>query len=371
MVVEALHRSAESFRRGVWQDSVSLGSKSQRRYVMNQTAISLLEATGTLLGDKDRKQLDASGGIGNTSNPPSPTNQQIAVTSGLLNVAERRAKLPGRQRSHSVAWESVLSHHFGHEQGARNLRPWNSDPGTLHYDKKPRTGSENQDENVEAAPFRDRCHTLDSEQTGSSSGFRPRNQSILKKYTRNKFQRRAISERHCMFKEEVDVYYFDSMTGGVRMPGKAGLQTETRKVGIDLSEPSSPVKEIPTNGLQKIPSDSRVQEMASETGRLCSKDVDVVSYLDANGEYKLTVKVTATPSGNCAKDRTCVKATSGGSAIIIILCEVGQRQDGGVVLTDRFERIPLPVRVDPLKVRARIHSDGRVDVIAPALELRR
>ncbi len=300
--------------------------------------------------------------------------------------------------------ESLRRRRFAEDR----LRPWNSEPEDI-YSCSDTSDMEQGDDADYPPPLTERRQTLDACRSesataedeeeeasgGASPSFRPRAKSmpaassILKKSERTSaFRQRQNSTKQCCFKDEVDVYYFDRQGESQEVKTNSKDMEKLRSNRVIISGPFVDNSAEESNNYQLYSSDntdkSRVNAVASaakaappQLERSCSEssagplsniDVKIVPYVDGNGANRKKVLVRLCTDETCIKDRTSVKALSGGTAVIVLVYQNEATDGGSAILHQHMERIALPAKVNPYQVKAQLHKTGILEINAPIAE---
>ncbi|KAK2153980.1 hypothetical protein LSH36_280g03017 [Paralvinella palmiformis] len=103
-------------------------------------------------------------------------------------------------------------------------------------------------------------------------------------------------------------------------------------------------------------------DIGASTNLIHCVESNIAPNEDAQGRTYRRLHIKLAIDGSCARDKTAVKALSGGKAVIVHLYLRDPDND------DREEhlesKLPLPLQVDPYSVKARVHKDGFLTISA-------
>ncbi|KAK2157383.1 hypothetical protein LSH36_193g13045 [Paralvinella palmiformis] len=185
--------------------------------------------------------------------------------------------------------------------------------------------------------------------------------------------------RRACFKQEVDICYFnakDRPRTTIAMPRRS----QNLSCGAYIVDPEEKAKDAIQNSQRAedelttpvIPPDQPLPCLYGQTdperGIACSTDVTFIPCIDGKGNKGRLLRLNIRANVNCVRERTLVKALSGGGALIVHLFQ-NEAQDGGsAILRRHVKKMSLPVNIDPYRVRAHVHKDGQLTIEAPVMD---
>lgn len=227
--------------------------------------------------------------------------------------------------------------------------------------------------------LKERRQTIESSQTnnqrhGTSSDFRSRTQSmpashsILKKNRHSMIEcgiTRTESKKQFCFKEDVDVIYYDE---GEQTNEFTAKNLDRLKIASDIQEntesKSSLGKNCDTMFIEAPLDSDEPLNCVAVSNLILHKEMKVMPCIDSKGCRRQTLRILIKSHEHCLKDRTSVKALSGGSSIVVTLHRK-QNTECDSPLERHVEKLLLPVIVDPYKIKAHLHKTGELEINAP------
>ena len=209
--------------------------------------------------------------------------------------------------------------------------------------------------------FRERAHTMPNSIL-KLSALRQRGEAAKKSP--------LTARKHAQFLEDVDVFYYKSSDrttiSGPR--DKSRLKEEPCRSTVSKDDLYLDIRGILKHGYND--SDLSNGDESGDSAGSALGDIFHVIALDfiegqcGRKKMLLTMKV----GQDCIREKTLVKAMSGGRRLIIMTYRYDTSEDGEKTLHQFVERMTLPCLIDAFAVRANVDSEMILTIEAPVLE---
>ena len=210
--------------------------------------------------------------------------------------------------------------------------------------------------------FRERAHTCPNSIL-KLSALRAREQANARRSPRQ-------LRKHASFQENVDVFYYKSSDRSTSYSQRdiSRLKEEPCKSTVAKDDLYLDIKGIlkygyddPSSGQESGGSDSPGSALGDIFHVL---GLDFIESQCGRKKMMLTLRV----GQECIREKTLVKAMSGGRRLIIMTYRHEETADGDKSLHQFVERMTLPCLIDAFAVRANVDADMVLTIEAPVLE---
>eukprot|EP00918_Siedleckia_nematoides_P074815 GHVU01163547.1.p1 GENE.GHVU01163547.1~~GHVU01163547.1.p1 ORF type:complete len:359 (-),score=41.73 GHVU01163547.1:1698-2774(-) len=174
--------------------------------------------------------------------------------------------------------------------------------------------------------------------------------------------------KHASFQENVDVFYYKSSdrTTSQSQRDISRLKEEPCKSTVAKDDLYLDIRGILKYGYDDPNSNG---ESGGKDGGALGEifhvlGLDFIEGQDGRKKMSLTLRV----GQDCIREKTLVKAMSGGRRIIIMTYRNEETEDGEKSLHQFVERMTLPCLIDAFSVRANVDTDMVLTIEAPVLE---
>ena len=132
----------------------------------------------------------------------------------------------------------------------------------------------------------------------------------------------------------------------------------------DRKPPTQKTSPIPLPSSKPLPGVGNTGDAGASGGPVISCDISDCPYTDVKGRQK-GLKLMVTLDDSCVKERTTVRALSGGTSLILVLYRNEASDGGSAIVQQQLNPVPLPQAVDPYRVKAQLHKTGELEINAP------